>query len=111
MDRPRFQVLVLDPKLIPYLVDVVIGDFIYAMHFKVEPETMLDNVELLSMEEMEDKGGEGEGKEDSQEANSMQIDEGRGSMVVIAVVLQKILRITLRRMGLSACFFSFMRLI
>jgi hypothetical protein len=75
MDRPRFQVLVLDPELIPYSVDVVIGDFIYELHFKVELETMLDNVELLSMDDMENKGGEGEGKENSQEANNMQIDQ------------------------------------
>jgi hypothetical protein len=75
MDRPRFQVLVLDPELIPYSVDVVIGDFIYELHFKVELETMLDNVELLSMDDMENKGGEGEGKENSQEANNMQNDQ------------------------------------
>jgi hypothetical protein len=76
MDRPRFQLLVLDPELIPYSVDVVIGDFIYELHFKVEPEMMLDNVELLSMDDMEDKGGEGEGKEDSQDVKNTQIDQG-----------------------------------
>jgi hypothetical protein len=36
MDIPRFQVLVIDPDLIAESVDVVIGDFIYELHFKVE---------------------------------------------------------------------------
>jgi hypothetical protein len=48
---------VLDPDLISYSVDVVIGDFIYELHFKVEPELMNDNPELLSMDDMEDNGG------------------------------------------------------
>jgi hypothetical protein len=46
MDRPRFQVLVLDPDLIPESVDVVLGDFIYGLYFKVEPEGVQDKVEL-----------------------------------------------------------------
>jgi hypothetical protein len=37
---------------------------------------MHDNVELQSMDDMEDKGGNGEGKDDLQEANNMQIDQG-----------------------------------
>jgi hypothetical protein len=41
------------------------------LHFKVEPDMMNDNVELLIMDDMEDKGGEGEGKEDLHEANNM----------------------------------------
>jgi hypothetical protein len=76
LDRPRFQVLVLDPDLIPYSVDVVIGNFIYELHFKVKPELMNDNPELLSMDDMEDKGVDGEGKDDVLEANNMQIDQG-----------------------------------
>jgi hypothetical protein len=39
------------------------------------------------------------------------INEGKGRVVGIAVVLQKILRVTMRRIELSACFFSYMRLI
>jgi hypothetical protein len=46
------------------------------LHFKVEPDMMNDNVVLLIMDDMEDKGGEGEGKEDLHEANNMQIDQG-----------------------------------
>jgi hypothetical protein len=45
------QVLVLDPALIPISVDVVIGDNVYELHFKVEPEEMVDNQALLAMEE------------------------------------------------------------
>jgi hypothetical protein len=37
-DRARFQVLILNPDLIPLSVDVVIGDYIYELHFCVEPE-------------------------------------------------------------------------
>jgi hypothetical protein len=76
MNRPRFQVLVLDPDLIPESVDVVIGDFIYELHFKVEPEGTQDKVELLEMDDINDAGGEGEGKTDLHETNNMQIDNG-----------------------------------
>jgi hypothetical protein len=76
MDRPRFQVLVLDSELIPYLVDIVKGDFVYEFHFKLEHDMMHDNVDLLIMDDMEDKGGEGEGNEDLHEANNIQIDQG-----------------------------------
>jgi hypothetical protein len=37
-NRARLQVLVLDPSLIPICCDVVIGEDIYELHFKVEPE-------------------------------------------------------------------------
>jgi hypothetical protein len=42
-NRARMQVLVLDPSLIPSSVDVVIGDYVYEMHFKVEPDEMREN--------------------------------------------------------------------
>jgi hypothetical protein len=32
-DRARFQVLVLDPSLIPHSIDVVIGEYIHELHF------------------------------------------------------------------------------
>jgi hypothetical protein len=32
----QMQVLVLDPNLIPQFVDVVIGDYLYSLQFKVE---------------------------------------------------------------------------
>jgi hypothetical protein len=70
-------VLVLDPDLIPQsVVDIVIGDFIYELHFKVEPEGAQDKVELLEMDDFNDAGGEGEGKIDLHETNNMQIDNG-----------------------------------
>jgi hypothetical protein len=74
LDRLRFQVLVLDPNLIPQSVDVVIGDFIYELHFKVEPEGMQDNDVLLKMDDIEDAGGEGEEKQNLNETSNMQID-------------------------------------
>jgi hypothetical protein len=76
MDRTRFQVLVLDPNLIPESVDVVIGDFIYELHFKVEPEGAQDKVELLEMDDINDARGEGEDKTDLHETNNLQIDNG-----------------------------------
>jgi hypothetical protein len=35
-DKACFQVLVLDPSLIPHSIDVVIGEFIHELHFWVE---------------------------------------------------------------------------
>jgi hypothetical protein len=74
MERPRFQVSVLDPDLIPHSVDVVIGNFIYELHFKVEPEGVRDKGELLKMDDMDNLGGEGEGKENFHESSNMPID-------------------------------------
>jgi hypothetical protein len=61
-ERARFQVLVLDPSLIPHSIDVVIGEYIYELHFKVEQEEMVnpmpidmdDNV----VDDREDDGAE-----------------------------------------------------
>jgi hypothetical protein len=50
-NRARLQVLVLDPALIPTSVDVVIGDNVYELHFKVEPDEMRDNPGMLDMED------------------------------------------------------------
>jgi hypothetical protein len=54
-------VLVLDPALIPTSVDVVIGDNVYELHFKVEPEELQDLPRLL---EMDDDNDEADRKED-----------------------------------------------
>jgi hypothetical protein len=48
-------VLVLDPALIPTSVDVVIGDNVYELHFKVEPEEMQDSPRLLEMDDDNDE--------------------------------------------------------
>jgi hypothetical protein len=53
-NRGRMQVLVLDPALIPILVDVVIGDNVYELHFKVEPDEMSENPRPLDMEDDSD---------------------------------------------------------
>jgi len=42
--RSRMKVAMLDPSLIPNLVDVVIGDFVYELQFRVEEN--LQNGEL-----------------------------------------------------------------
>jgi hypothetical protein len=60
-NRARLQVLVLDPALIPISVDVVIGDNVYELHFKVEPEEIQDSPRLL---EMDDDNDEVDRKED-----------------------------------------------
>jgi hypothetical protein len=54
-NRPRMQVLMLDPTLIPTLVDVVIGDNVYELHFRVEPEGMQDVPKPLDMEDDSDE--------------------------------------------------------
>jgi hypothetical protein len=53
-NRARRQVLVLDPALIPTSVDVVIGDNVYELHFKVEPDEMSDSLGMLDMEDDSD---------------------------------------------------------
>jgi hypothetical protein len=50
-NRPRMQVLVLDLALIPTSFDVVIGDNVFELHFKVELEDMRENPKLLKMDE------------------------------------------------------------
>jgi hypothetical protein len=50
-NRPRMKVLVLDSALIPTSVDVVIGDNIYELHFRVEPEGIQDSPQVLDMED------------------------------------------------------------
>jgi hypothetical protein len=55
---------VLDPALISISVDVVIGDSVYELHFKVEPEEMVNNPSPLDMEDEgddRDKMDEGDG--------------------------------------------------
>jgi hypothetical protein len=60
-NRARMQVLVLDPSLIPSSVDVVIGDYVYELHFKVESDEMRENSKPL---EMEDDSDDIDGMED-----------------------------------------------
>jgi hypothetical protein len=83
--RARLQVLVLDPSLIPISCDVVIGDDIYELQFKVEPVEMIDSPSLLKMDEdLDDMGDrEGEGEEKGQDfmlEDSNQLGGGSGSL-------------------------------
>jgi hypothetical protein len=45
-ERAQLQVLVLDPSLIPQSIDVVIGEFIYELHFCVERMEMTHPVPI-----------------------------------------------------------------
>jgi hypothetical protein len=49
--RPRMQILRLDPALIPTSVDVVIGESVFELHFKVEAEGMEEDPKPLEMED------------------------------------------------------------
>jgi hypothetical protein len=57
-------VLVLDPALILISCDVVLGEDIYELQFKVEPEEMVDNPSLLDMDDDSDDMGSKEGEGD-----------------------------------------------
>jgi hypothetical protein len=65
-DRARLQVLVLEPSLIPLSVDVVIGEYVYELHFRVEPEDIHDRPEPM---DMDDDGKDDRGDEGADEAN------------------------------------------
>ena len=54
------KIAVLDPKLIPDYVDVVIGDFVYGLQFAVEVESPTGEPHLIDM----DSTNEGDPKED-----------------------------------------------
>jgi hypothetical protein len=54
-NRPKMQVLVLDPALIPSSMNVVIGDNVYELHFRVEPEDMQDAPKPLDTEDDSDE--------------------------------------------------------
>lgn len=45
------QVCVLDPSIIPQFVDVVIGDFLYELQFRVEEKTLEDNPVPMDMDD------------------------------------------------------------
>jgi hypothetical protein len=54
--RSRMKVAVLDPNLIPDIVDVVIGDFVYELQFRVEENMPNGEPEVIDMDStMEDE--------------------------------------------------------
>jgi hypothetical protein len=73
-ERARLQVLVLDPSLIPQSIDVVIGEFIYELHFRVERAEMTHPIPIdMEDDAMDDREEEGEGGGNS--SKSMQQDQ------------------------------------
>jgi hypothetical protein len=48
--RARLKVAVLDPRLIPDFVDVVIGDYIYELQFGVEEESLTGEPQLIDLD-------------------------------------------------------------
>ena len=66
-DYGRILVAVLDPKLIPRKLDVVIGDHYFDLEFKVEKRGFDESGEEV---EIFWEGGEGEGEEESKEQGS-----------------------------------------
>ncbi|TVU46458.1 hypothetical protein EJB05_05998, partial [Eragrostis curvula] len=57
----RMQVLVLDPSLIPQHVDVVIGDYLYDLQFRVGP--IGNNAQPLDFDDDIDEDNDGNGKD------------------------------------------------
>jgi hypothetical protein len=86
-ERAQLQVLVLDPSLIPQSIDVVIGEFIYELHFRVE-RTEMTHLVPTDMEDdtMDDREEEGDGHGNS--SRSMQQDLAQPEMAeqIIRVV-------------------------
>jgi len=64
--RCRLKVAVLDPDIIPNFVDVVIGDFVYELQFKVERDLVDGEPYVIDMDSImdEDKDPEEEDPED-----------------------------------------------
>jgi hypothetical protein len=61
-DRARFLVLVLDPFLITHSIDVVIGEYIHKLHFRVERDEMVPPTTIdMDDEPMDDREEEGLG--------------------------------------------------
>jgi hypothetical protein len=61
-DKAHFQVLVLDPSLIPHSIDVVIGEFIHELHFRVERGEMTNPTPIdMDDDTMEEQNEEGPG--------------------------------------------------
>jgi hypothetical protein len=73
-DRARFQVLVLDPSLIPHSIDMVIGEYIYELHFREERDDMIHLVPIdMDDDTMDDREEEGNGG--SNEPKQVQQDQ------------------------------------
>ncbi|KAJ1259458.1 hypothetical protein BS78_10G157000, partial [Paspalum vaginatum] len=61
LGRPRMKVAVLDPDLIPEFVNVVIGDYVYELQFRVAKKENEENPQRINMDlEPEEDGDKGE---------------------------------------------------
>lgn len=69
--RCRLQVLVLDPNIIPQYVDVVIGDFLYELRFRVEKNLEDSNPEPMDMDDITEDGNGEATNGDAAEEKSM----------------------------------------
>jgi hypothetical protein len=62
-DRAHFQVMVLDPLLIPHSIDIVIGEYLYELHFKVEQEEMVNPIPIdMDDDVIDDREDDGAGR-------------------------------------------------
>jgi hypothetical protein len=52
--KARMKVAVLDPRLIPDFVDVVIGDYVYELQFGVEKESLTGEPQLIDLDSTRD---------------------------------------------------------
>jgi hypothetical protein len=73
-ERARFQVMVLDPSLIPHSIDVVIREYIYELHLRVEHEDMLNLVPIDMDDDVMDDRGEEDGEEHNNDPKPIQQD-------------------------------------
>ena len=60
--RARMKVAVLDPNLIPDLVDIVIGDFVYELQFRVEQDMSDGEPLVIDMDSTMDEDKDNEKK-------------------------------------------------
>jgi hypothetical protein len=77
--RCRLQVLVLDPNIIPQYVDVVIGDFLYELRFRVDKNLEDSNSEPMDMDDLtEDGNGEANNGATAEEKSMYDAKQNRG---------------------------------
>jgi hypothetical protein len=69
----RMKVAVLDPNLIPDLVDIVIGDFVYELQFRVEQDMSDDEPQVIDMDSTTN-----EDKENGKKGDPMDEDGKKG---------------------------------
>lgn len=60
--RSRLKVAVLDPNRIPDYVDVVIGDFVYELQFRMEIDMPVGEPSVIDMDSTTDNDGDNDGK-------------------------------------------------